>query len=83
VYRAPSLVVENLRLLTSVDQPELRRMLPPGSGHCIVFSTRGFTSVTDTMAGGDLDGDPYLVMFHPTVSPQHQPLGHVLPGCKP
>lgn len=67
VYRAPSLRIENLRKLKSVSRPELLEWLPAGSSDCIVFSTKGARSVTDTMAGGDLDGDPYLVIFEPTV----------------
>ena len=37
------------------------------SGYAIIFSVQGPRSAADTMAGGDLDGDPYWVCFNEEV----------------
>eukprot|EP00897_Mesotaenium_endlicherianum_P009423 jgi/Mesen1/8509/ME000480S07862 len=68
VHRYPGVQLANIRKLRAVDCPELRSYLPPDARHFIAFSTKGRRSEPDKMAGGDLDGDDYLIVdaFQPS-----------------
>ena len=65
VSRSPSYHPGDIRVL---------RVKPLPLGHpvlslrnCILFATRGYRPDPDKMGGGDLDGDMFLVIWHPTL----------------
>jgi hypothetical protein len=65
-YRNPGMLPSDIRKLQLVAPPgPLRAMLGPRFAHGIFFSTRGTSCVAQAMAGGDYDGDLYLVMWEP------------------
>ncbi|GJP35607.1 hypothetical protein CLOM_g20104 [Closterium sp. NIES-68] len=72
MYRSPSLHPGHLRRMNAVHSPAIAALLPPGARYCVIFPVTGARSVTDTMSGGDLDGDTFLVCFHPQVTSTFQ-----------
>ena len=67
MYRNPALLLSHIRVLSAVRSQAILDVLPRNARYCIIFSVKGARSVTDTMAGGDLDGDKYFVCFDETV----------------
>ena len=63
VSRSPTYYPGDIRVLRVVALPDDH----PGNTlrNCILFSTKGKRPDVDKMGGGDLDGDRYLVMWHP------------------
>ncbi|CAI5533904.1 unnamed protein product [Closterium sp. Naga37s-1] len=68
MYRSPSLHPGHLRLMNAVHSPAIAALLPPSARYCVIFPVTGRRSVADTMSGGDLDGDKFMVCFHPQVT---------------
>ncbi|CAI5463820.1 unnamed protein product [Closterium sp. Yama58-4] len=68
MYRSPSLHPGHLRMMNAVHSPAIAALLPPGAHYCVIFPVTGRRSVADTMSGGDLDGDKFMVCFHPQVT---------------
>ncbi|EKM49158.1 uncharacterized protein PHACADRAFT_201955 [Phanerochaete carnosa HHB-10118-sp] len=60
IYRNPCLHPGDVRLVTAVDCPKLRHLR-----NVIVFSTRGCRDLPNMLAGGDLDGDCYSLIWDP------------------
>ena len=58
VYRSPSYLLGDVRVLRSVHLPELDHLVD-----CVVFPTNGERPHADEMAGGDLDGDKFFVCW--------------------
>ena len=58
VYRSPSYLLGDVRVLKSVRHPELDHLVD-----CVVFPTNGDRPHADEMAGGDLDGDKFFVCW--------------------
>ena len=63
VSRSPSYHPGDVRVLRLVSLPDGHPCL--SLRNCILFSTKGSRPEPDTMGGGDLDGDKYLVIWHP------------------
>ncbi|CAI5961352.1 unnamed protein product [Closterium sp. NIES-65] len=68
MYRSPSLHPGHLRRMNAVHSPAIAALLPPSARYCVIFPVTGRRSVADTMSGGDLDGDKFMVCFHPQVT---------------
>ena len=66
VYRAPGLHFGDARVLEAVYPSRMAEFIGEGQ-HAIFFSCKGPRSATDMMAGGDLDGDLFLVCKHAKV----------------
>ncbi|TCD60788.1 hypothetical protein EIP91_009517 [Steccherinum ochraceum] len=58
IYRNPCLHPGDVRLVEAVDCPKLRHLK-----NVIVFSTRGARPLPNMLAGGDLDGDFYSLIW--------------------
>ena len=65
VTRSPSYYPGDVRVLRVVTLPDKHPIL--GLRNCILFSTKGNRPDPDKMGGGDLDGDKYLVIWHPVL----------------
>lgn len=65
VSRSPSYHPGDIRVLRLVCLPEGHPALE--LRNCILFSTKGHRPDPDKMGGGDLDGDMYLVLWHPVL----------------
>ena len=65
VSRSPSYHPGDIRVLRVVTLPDDHPALK--LRNCILFSTRGERPDPDKMGGGDLDGDKYLVIWHPSL----------------
>jgi hypothetical protein len=63
VSRSPSYHPGDIRVLRVVCLPEGHPVR--GMSNCILFSTKGERPDPDKMGGGDLDGDKFLVVWHP------------------
>ncbi|KAJ7430524.1 RNA dependent RNA polymerase-domain-containing protein [Mycena galericulata] len=63
--RNPAHDPSGVRVLEAVNKPELKHLT-----NCIVFAASGTHSEPDRMAGGDLDGDLYFVIFDPLLIPE-------------
>ncbi|GAA5865773.1 hypothetical protein JCM8547_002773 [Rhodosporidiobolus lusitaniae] len=70
ISRSPTNHPGDLRLVTAVGK------LPAGVGDsfkglfdCVVFSSKGERSIPSMLAGGDLDGDVYLLLTDPAFIP--------------
>ncbi|CAI5506118.1 unnamed protein product, partial [Closterium sp. Naga37s-1] len=91
MYRSPSLHPGHLRLMNAVHSPAIAALLPPSARYCVIFPVTGRRSVADTMSGGDLDGDKFMVCFHPQVTgafkevapPTRTTRGRVSAGTRP
>ncbi|KAJ7739164.1 RNA dependent RNA polymerase-domain-containing protein [Mycena metata] len=68
VMRNPAHDPDGIRVLNAVNKSELKQLIS-----CIVFPASGVHSETDRMAGGDLDGDTYFVIFNPLLIPKSRP----------
>ena len=66
VYKPPGLHPGDIHIFEAVWNRAIEAVVGKGT-HGIVFSTQGPRSVTDEMAGSDLDGDQYWVCWHPEV----------------
>ena len=58
ITRNPCTHPGDIRLLESVDRPELRHLF-----NVVVFSSKGERPQCNMMSGGDLDGDVYFVAW--------------------
>jgi len=78
VSRSPSYYPGDLRVLRvkclPVNNPILHLR------NCILFSTKGVRPDPDKMGGGDLDGDKYLVMWHPLILKYSAALRNIPPA---
>mmetsp|Transcript_47133 Transcript_47133/g.111777 ORF Transcript_47133/g.111777 Transcript_47133/m.111777 type:complete len:627 (+) Transcript_47133:378-2258(+) len=63
VSRSPSYHPGDVRVLEVLELPTEHPALR--LRNCILFSTQGARPEADKMGGGDLDGDNYLVIWHP------------------
>eukprot|EP00971_Amphidinium_carterae_P267370 5303474-Amphidinium_carterae.1 len=71
VARNPCYLLGDIRLLQAVDcrhwDPQIRKVVEDleqeGIVDCIVFPTTGTRPLPDMMAGGDLDGDEFTVIW--------------------
>ncbi|GBG91179.1 hypothetical protein CBR_g52061, partial [Chara braunii] len=65
VYKHPGYHPEDMKKMKATADYGIIRDLGIGAGrYCIIFSTQGPRSITDQMAGSDLDGDKYWVCFN-------------------
>ncbi|KXL45609.1 hypothetical protein M433DRAFT_66907, partial [Acidomyces richmondensis BFW] len=62
--RNPSLHPGDIRVVRAVDVPSLRHLK-----NCVVLPQTGDRDLANMCAGGDLDGDDYLVMWDPDLIP--------------
>lgn len=69
VYHSPGLHFGDARVLEAVYPRGIEEYIGDGV-NAIFFSTKGKRLVTDMMAGGDLDGDMFLVCKHTQVREQ-------------
>jgi hypothetical protein len=69
VTRAPALHPGDVQVVSAVDVPDdspLRAL-----HDCIVFSQQGARDLPSQLSGGDLDGDPYHVIFDQRLIPKN------------
>jgi RNA dependent RNA polymerase len=78
VCRSPSYHPGDIRVLRVVRLPHDHAIR--GLRNCILFSTKGKRPEPDKMGGGDLDGDKYLVVWHPTLLKYANELRNVEPA---
>ncbi|KAL1507948.1 hypothetical protein AB1Y20_007552 [Prymnesium parvum] len=70
IYRAPGCTEGDLREVEHRKTPELMQVLeglPAPRCNAIFFSSHGNRSLADEMAGGDLDGDIFVVIADPNI----------------
>jgi len=67
VMRAPALHLGDVRLVDAVDHPSLRHLV-----NVIVFPVRGKRPLPNMLAGGDLDGDDYTLIWDRQLLPTDQ-----------
>ncbi|KAM0718302.1 hypothetical protein Q7P37_006634 [Cladosporium fusiforme] len=75
--RNPSLHPGDCRVVKAVDVPQLRHLR-----NCVVLPQSGDRDIASMCSGGDLDGDDYLVMWDPELSPaewNHAPMDYTAP----
>ncbi len=67
IMRAPALHLGDIRVVNAVDHPKLRHLV-----NVIVFSVRGARPLPNMLAGGDLDGDDYTLIWDPRLLPIYE-----------
>lgn len=65
VVRAPALHLGDIQVVTAVDRPALRHLV-----NVIVFPVRGARPLPNMLAGGDLDGDDYTLIWDKKLIPK-------------
>lgn len=66
MYKPPGLHPGDVHVFEATWIKEIEAHIGTGT-YGIIFSTKGARSVTDEMAGSDLDGDQYWVSWNPEV----------------
>ena len=66
MYKPPGLHPGDVHALEATWIKELDAYVGTGT-YGIIFSTKGARSITDEMAGSDLDGDQYWISWNPEV----------------
>jgi len=66
VYKPPGLHQGDVHVFEATWNKEINAVVG-GATYGIMFSTKGGRSITDEMAGSDLDGDQYWVSWNPEV----------------
>lgn len=75
--RNPSLHPGDVRVVNAVDVPQLHHLR-----NCVVLPQTGDRDIASMCSGGDLDGDDYLIMWDPDLSPtewNHTPMDYAAP----
>ncbi|KAI9028179.1 RNA dependent RNA polymerase-domain-containing protein [Phycomyces nitens] len=65
IYRDPCFHVNQMRVVTAVDSPQLHHIY-----NVIVFSAKGYRSLPSTCSGGRLDGDNYMAIWDRKLMPK-------------
>lgn len=66
MYKPPGLHPGDVHVFEATWYKEIEAVVGTGT-YGIIFSTKGARSITDEMAGSDLDGDQYWVSWNPEV----------------
>ncbi|KAK4705953.1 RNA-dependent RNA polymerase, partial [Phenoliferia sp. Uapishka_3] len=70
ISRSPTMHPGDIQLVRAVGQlPEVVLTRFSGLENCVVFSSQGPRSLPSCLAGGDLDGDLYLLITNPSLFP--------------
>lgn len=69
VYKPPGLHQGDVHVFEATWNKEIEAVVGSAT-YGIMFSTKGARSITDEMAGSDLDGDQYWVSWNPEVVTQ-------------
>ncbi|PHH87352.1 hypothetical protein CDD83_8988 [Cordyceps sp. RAO-2017] len=80
IGRNPSLHPGDIRVVQAVDNPKLRHLKD-----VVVFPSKGDRPVPSMLAGGDLDGDDYFVIWDPNLIPRewnYSPMEYSAPKPK-
>ncbi|KAI5481832.1 hypothetical protein MNV49_000109 [Pseudohyphozyma bogoriensis] len=71
ISRSPTMAEGDVQVVRAVGElPEEFAPRIRGLVNCVVFSTQGKRSLPSCLAGGDLDGDLYLVITNPDLIPK-------------
>ena len=83
ISRSPTVAPGDARMVMAIGEPEDGTATDVYKNHtnCVIFACDGYRSLPSMLAGGDLDGDEYLLITEERLHPpkQYSPLAYGAP----